>query len=70
VIAAVTHPLFTKEWVERSKIDRFFVTNTIPLPEEIPSSRVEIVSASGLFGKAIECIIHDESISSLFRPRS
>jgi ribose-phosphate pyrophosphokinase len=70
VIAAVTHPLFTKEWAERSKIDHFFVTNTIPLPEEIPSSRVEIVSASGLFGKAIECIIHDESISSLFRPRS
>lgn len=70
VMAAVTHPLFIKEWAERSKIDRFFVANTIPMPEEIPSSLVETLSVAGLFGKAIECIIHNESITSLFRPRS
>ncbi|MCP5505693.1 MAG: ribose-phosphate pyrophosphokinase [Chlamydiales bacterium] len=70
VVAAVTHPLFSREWVERSKIDHFFVANTIPLPHEIPPSLVETLSVAGLFGKAIECIVHNESISSLFRPRS
>ena len=70
VIAAVTHPLFNSEMVKESEIDTFFVTNTVPLPEEIDHSQIEILSVAGIFGKAIDCIIKNESISSLFRPRT
>ncbi|MCB1115073.1 MAG: ribose-phosphate pyrophosphokinase [Chlamydiia bacterium] len=68
--AAVTHPLFTSEWVERSRLDHLFVTDTIPLPDERDHSQIDILSAVGIFAQAIECIIENTSISSLFRQRS
>jgi len=70
VIAAVTHPLFNEEVVKGSEIDHLLVANTVPLPEEINHSQIETLSVAGIFGKAIDCIIDNESISSLFRPRT
>lgn len=70
VIAAVTHPLFNEEVVKGSEIDYLLVANTVPLPEEINHSQIETLSVAGIFGKAIDCIINNESISSLFRPRT
>ncbi|QVL58183.1 MAG: ribose-phosphate pyrophosphokinase [Simkaniaceae bacterium] len=70
VIAAVTHPLFNAEMVNGSEIDHFLVANTVPLPEEIDHSQIDTLSVAGIFGKAIDCIVNNESISSLFRPRT
>ena len=70
VIAAVTHPLFNEEMVKRSGIDHFLVANTVPLPDELDNSKVETLSVAGIFGKAIDCIVNNESISSLFRSRT
>lgn len=70
VIAAVTHPLFSIEMVNESKIDHFLVANTVPLPDEIDHSQVDALSVAGIFGKAIDCIVNNESITSLFRSRT
>ncbi len=70
VIAVVTHPLFESEMVKRSKVDRFLVANTVPLPDEIDTSKVETLSVAEIFGKAIDCIVKNDSISSLFRTRT
>ena len=61
--AAVTHPLF-KEVVEG--FTEFFTSNTIPLAHEIDHSQVSVFSVATLFGKAIERIVSNESVSSLF----
>ena len=69
VHAAVTHGLLTPEAsarLDRSPIERLFVTDTIELPAEELSSKVEVVSVAGLFGEAIRRIADRESISKLF----
>ena len=68
IFAAVTHGIFDGGPPKGSEIDRLFVTNTVPLLDEIDRSQVEIVSVAELFGKAIKFIIENESVSSLFRP--
>ena len=68
VFAAVTHPLFNEDILKESEIERFLVANTVPLPQEINHSPIEILSVAGVFGKAIECIVKNESVSSLFHP--
>ena len=69
VHAAVTHGLLTPEASSRldhSPIERLFVTDTIELPAEELSAKVEVVSVAGLFGEAIRRIADRESISKLF----
>ncbi|NGX50338.1 MAG: Ribose-phosphate pyrophosphokinase [Chlamydiae bacterium] len=68
IIAAVTHGLFLGEILQEKSIERFLVTNTIPLPDEIDHTRIDVCSVAGTFGKAMECIINNDSVSSLFRP--
>ncbi|MCB1107378.1 MAG: ribose-phosphate pyrophosphokinase [Chlamydiia bacterium] len=63
VYAAVTHLLSGRK-IEG--VDKFFVANTIPLPDEIDHAHVEILSVAEVFGKAIERIVKNESVSSLF----
>jgi len=55
VIAAVVHPDLSpnaKEIIEKSPIEKIFVTNTIPLKEKI--DKIEVVSCATLIGNAIE----------------
>ena len=69
VHAAVTHGLLTPEASARlddSPIERLYVTDTIELPPEELSAKVEVVSVAGLFGEAIRRIADRESISKLF----
>ncbi len=69
VFAAVSHGLLTGEAmarVDRSPIERLFMTDTIeghraPLP-----AKVELVSVAPLFGEAIRRISRRESVSVLF----
>ncbi|WP_320412038.1 ribose-phosphate diphosphokinase [Candidatus Neptunochlamydia vexilliferae] len=70
VFAAVTHPLFSEEALKGAPIDQLFVTNTIPMAQEIAGPQVEVLSVAGIFGKAIECIVENASVSSLFRSRT
>ncbi|NDD58671.1 MAG: ribose-phosphate pyrophosphokinase [Chlamydiae bacterium] len=66
VFAAVTHGLMIGQAFEESAIEKLFVTDTIPLSSLIQRDRIHVVSIADLFGKAIECIVNDQSISSLF----
>ena len=68
IFAVVTHGLFLGDVLQDKTIERFLVANTVPLPDEIDHSRIDVCSVAGIFGKAIEFIINNESVSSLFRP--
>jgi ribose-phosphate pyrophosphokinase len=66
----MTHGLLTAQAVQRldrSSIERLFMTDTVETqPVELPG-RVEIVAVAGLFGEAVRRISRRESISVLFR---
>lgn len=70
IVAAITHGLFVGEALKRiedSPIEQVFVSNTIPMTEEMTASpKIISVSVASLFSRAISCIISKESISSLF----
>ncbi len=70
IYAAVTHPVLSGpaiERLEKSVIEKLWVTDSIALPPEKHHRKIEIVSVSKLFAEAIRRIHHSESISSLFR---
>jgi ribose-phosphate pyrophosphokinase len=69
IFAAVTHGLFAGnaiELIEKSPIEKVFVTNTVPHPESHHHPKIEQVSVANIFGESIRCIIAAESISSIF----
>lgn len=70
VFAVVTHAPLTRDVLQESGIDKLLVTDTVPLPEHVEHSRIEVVSVAGLFGKAIDSIVNHHSVSALFRPRT
>jgi ribose-phosphate pyrophosphokinase len=69
VFGAVTHPLLSGDAVERiekSDINKLFVTDTIDLRDKAHSEKIRVISASDLFSEAIRRTFNNESISSLF----
>ena len=70
VFAACTHPVLSGpalDRIEKSKLERVFVTNTIPLTEKANASGMfTILSVAELFGEAIRRINEGSSVSSLF----
>jgi len=70
VFAACTHPVLSGpalERIEKAKLERVFVTNTIPLTERANDSGMfTVLSVAGLFGEAIRRINEGSSVSSLF----
>lgn len=70
VIAAVTHPVLSGPAVERinqSRLEAFYVTDTIPLSEQARAcGKIKVLSVAELLGKAIRRIHNEDSISSLF----
>lgn len=63
-----THPLLSGNAVEKinkSNIEKLFVTDTIPLGEK-KSPKIEVLTVSKLFGEAIKRIHEDDSVSILF----
>jgi ribose-phosphate pyrophosphokinase len=70
IFAACTHPVLSGpalDRVEKSKLERVFVTNTIPLTERANASGVfTVLSVAELFGEAIRRINEGSSVSSLF----
>ncbi len=70
IFGACTHAVLSGpaiEKIDRSKLERIFVTNTIPLTERAASSgRITVLSVAELFGEAIRRINEGSSVSSLF----
>jgi ribose-phosphate pyrophosphokinase len=70
IFAACTHPVLSgpaMDRIETSKLERVFVTNTIPLTERAnDSGRFTVLSVAELFGEAIRRINEGSSVSSLF----
>lgn len=69
VSAAVVHPVLSGRAVERlatSRLERLLVTNTIPLPPERRSPKIEVLSMAPLLATAITHIHDGRSVSELF----
>ena len=69
VEAAAVHPVLSGNAIRRiedSSIERLVVTDTIPLPTEATSDKIEVVSVAHLFADAIHAIHTGESVSALF----
>ena len=70
VFAACTHPILSGpalDRIEKAKLERVFVTNTIPLTERANDSGLfTVLSVAELFGEAIRRINEGSSVSSLF----
>ena len=69
VYTMATHPVLSDnalERIEQSAIKKIIVTDTIPLPDDYKSTKIELVSVANLFGEAIKRIHEERSISKLF----
>jgi ribose-phosphate pyrophosphokinase len=69
VYAAVTHGLLAgpaSDRLDRSPIERLFMTDSVETQPDGLSPKVEVVSVAGLLGEAIHRIARRESISVLF----
>jgi ribose-phosphate pyrophosphokinase len=70
IFSAATHPVLSGPAVDRiaqSKLERIFVTNTIPLGDKAAATgRFAVESVAELFGEAIRRINEGSSVSSLF----
>lgn len=69
IYACVTHPVLSKKAVqklEESAIKKVVVTNTIYLPEEKKSNKIEQISVAALLGDAIKRIHEHKSVKPLF----
>jgi ribose-phosphate pyrophosphokinase len=67
--ACATHGIFAAdalEKIDRSPIERVFVTDTLPLPAGGPRAKLGVVSVAPLLAEAIMRIHKDLSISALF----
>lgn len=70
IFGALTHALFTKDTCCPPGIEKLLVTDTVPLPNEMDRSHIEVISVARLFGKVIDSIVTNRSVSALFRPRT
>jgi ribose-phosphate pyrophosphokinase len=69
VQAIITHGLFSGsaiEKIEKSQIEKIFVSNTISQNALKDHPKIEVVSIATVFGEAIRSILHGSSVSSLF----
>lgn len=69
VYGAATHGVLSGPAIQRindSELEKFIITDTIVLPKEKQSEKIEVVSVAGLFAKAIKRIHNNESVSKLF----
>lgn len=69
IYVACTHALFSGQAIERiseAPITKIKVTDTVELAKEKLIDKIEVLTASHLFGEAIKRTHGDESISSLF----
>ncbi len=71
VYVAATHGIFSPPAYERianSPIEEVVVTNTLPVPSEQRGGKIRVLSVAPLFGRAIQNVYNDDSVSELFDP--
>ncbi len=69
VLAACTHPILSNNAVlnlNHSVLSKIIVSDTLYLPKEKQSDKIDVLTSAPLFGEAIRRIHNEESISSLF----
>lgn len=69
VYGCATHGVLSGPAIDRineSELEKFIISDTIPLTEEKKIDKIEVVSVSGLFAEAIKRIHNNESVSKLF----
>jgi ribose-phosphate pyrophosphokinase len=70
IFGACTHPILSGPAVERleaSRLEKLFVTNTMPLAARARAcAKIQVLSVAELFGEAIRRINEGSSVSSLF----
>ncbi len=69
VYGCATHGVLSGPALDRicsSELERFIITDTIPLLENCPNNKIEVVSVAHLFAEAIRRINSNESISIIF----
>ncbi|MBN2027740.1 MAG: ribose-phosphate diphosphokinase [Actinobacteria bacterium] len=69
VYACATHGIFSgpaRERLDKSPLKKVVVTNTLPIPAERLSDKVEVLSIASIFANTIASVFKDESVSELF----
>jgi ribose-phosphate pyrophosphokinase len=71
VYVTATHGIFSApayERIESAPIEEVVVTNTVPVPDERRGGKIRVLSVAPLFGRAVQNVFNDESVSELFDP--
>ena len=69
IYVSATHPILSGsayEMIESSSLKELVVTDTIPLKQEKPKTKIKVLSVAPLLGEAIRRIHENKSVSSLF----
>lgn len=69
VYACATHGVLSGPAVDRilnSELEKFIITDTIPLDEERRGNKIEVVTVASIFAEAIRRINGNESVSIIF----
>jgi ribose-phosphate pyrophosphokinase len=69
VWAIATHGVLSGSAVERlekSRIARVVLTNTLPLPDEKRIPKIEVLSVAGIIAEALSAVFDDTSVSEIF----
>jgi ribose-phosphate pyrophosphokinase len=70
IVAACVHGVLSRDAVDKinnSPIEKLFITNSVPLPEEKKSEKIVQISIAEMLAVAIKKIHAEESLSILFR---
>lgn len=69
VRACCTHPVLSGpayERIENSVLTELIVTDSIPLDQNQPTSKIRVVGVGEMFARVLSCLTNNESISSQF----
>lgn len=69
VRACCTHPVLSGpayERIENSVLTELIVTDSIPLDQNQPTSKIKVVGVGEMFARVLSCLTNNESISSQF----
>ena len=72
VYITATHPVFSGSAVQKiedSAVKKCVVTDSIMLPDEKKTPKIEVISIAPLLAEAIQRIYRRQSISPMFGPR-
>ncbi|MGI6205251.1 MAG: ribose-phosphate diphosphokinase [Anaerovoracaceae bacterium] len=69
VYACATHPVLSGpafKRIEESTIKEMVLLNTIPLPKDVPTTKIKMLSVAPMFAEAMNRVFTNESLSMLF----